>query len=190
MLILIDTRVGIMHVTASRYWWNLSNSLKNALFLLLLFVVTFLLGGCATTTTADTTNMDSLEIPLLEKWSGDYPVTELGRLPEGQQELAAGYIGNAETFIPVWRAFMPKEILPAFDFSKNIVVFTRNVQFYNRTSILKVTLQDGTAEIIAMETMSAMPIEEKVAMAMAVIPRDGVMVIRAGTETIQIMPYQ
>ena len=179
-----------MHVTASRYWWNLSNSLKNALFLLLLFVVTFLLGGCATTTTADTTNMDSLEIPLLEKWSGDYPVPELGRLPEGQQELAAGYIGDAETFIPVWRAFMPKEILPAFDFSKNIVVFTRNVQFYNRTSILKVTLQDGTAEIIAMETMSAMPIEEKVAMAMAVIPRDGVMVIRAGTETIQIMPYQ
>ena len=178
-----------MHVTASRYWWNLSNSLKNALFLLLLCAV-FLLGGCATTTTANTTNIDPADIPLLEQWWGDYPVPELGRLPEGQQDLAAGYIGDAETFIPVWRAFMPKEILPAFDFNKNIVVFTRNIQFYNRTSILKVTLQDGTAEIIAMETMSAMPIEEKVAMALAVIPRDGIMAIRADTETIQVMPYQ
>ena len=57
-------------------------------------------------------------------------------------------------------------------------------------SLLKVTLQDGTAEIIAMETMSAMPIEDKVAMAMGVIPREGVTAIQAGTQKIQVMPYQ
>ena len=60
----------------------------------------------------------------------------------------------------------------------------------NRTSIFKVELRDGSAEILAMETMSALPIEEKVAMAMAVIPREGVTAIQAGTERIDVMPYK
>jgi hypothetical protein len=41
-----------------------------------------------------------------------------------------------------------------------------------------------------METMSALPIEEKVAMAMAVIPRKGVMSIKAGTEKIQVVDFK
>ena len=179
-----------MQVAASRHRQHFLNPLKFTLFLLSFSLASFLSGGCTSTPTTDTVNMDPMEIPLLEKWSGDYPVSELGRLPEGPQDMAAGYIGDAETFIPVWRAFMPNEILPVVDFSKNIVVFTRNIQFYNRTSILKVTLQEMNAEIFAMETMSAMPIEEKVAMAMAVIPRDGVMVIQSGAEKIQIMDYK
>jgi hypothetical protein len=186
------TSGGLMQVAESRYQWNFSYSLKFILSLLLLYSLQFLLTGCTTTNTAptETINNDPIEIPLLENWSGDYPVTELARLPEGQQEFATGYIGDAITFIPVWRAFMPEEILPAVDFSENIVVFSRNVQFYNRISILKVMLQSGTVKIIAMETMSAMPMKEKAAMAMAVIPREGIMNIHAGTETIQVMPYQ
>lgn len=156
-----------------------------ALLLLILCVGPLLTGGCATT---ETQQAGPADISLLEKWSGDYPVSELGKLPEGQQDTAAGYIGDPETFIPVWRAFMPTEILPGIDFSKNLVVFSRNTQFYNRTAIFKVTLQDGTAEILAMETMSAIPIEDKVAMAMAVIPRDGIMAIRSGGDTIAVSP--
>ena len=181
-----------MQATESRYPWNLSNSLKVFLSLLLVYSLQFLLTGCTTTPTAttETINYDPREIILLENWSGDYPLCELARLPEKQQDSAAGYIGDAVTFIPVWRAFMPDEILPPVDFSKNIVVFSRNVQFYNRLSILKVILQSGTAKIIAMETMSAMPMKEKAAMAMAVIPREGIMNIHAGSKTIQVMPYQ
>lgn len=134
--------------------------------------------------------METGEISLLETWSGDYPVPELERLPVGQQDTMAGYIGNAETFAPVWQAFMPNEPLPVVDFSKNIVVFTRNVQFYNRTSIFKVMLKDSTAEIFAMETMSALPIDDKVAMAMAVIPRQGVRAIQAGAEKIKVAPSE
>ena len=171
----------------SHYSMDLLNSLQFTCLLLFITALLFHMGGCVKNNPIHNASMD---MPLIEKWSGDYPVPELGRLPEGQQDMAAGYIGDAETFIPVWRTFMPKEILPAVDFSKNIVVFTRNVHFYNRTSILKVTLQDGTAEIIAMETMSAMPIEDKVAMAMGVIPREGVTAIQAGTKKIQVMPYQ
>jgi hypothetical protein len=176
----------IMRVQAGRYHRNIVFGLQSALFFLLLWVVPFNMSGCASTNTIDTANSAPIDIPLLEKWAGDYPVSELGSLPEGQQDLGTGYIGDAESFIPVWRAFMPDEILPAVDFSKNIVVFTRNIQFYNRTSIFKVALQDGTIEILAMETMSAMPIEEKVAMAMAVIPRDGIGAIRTGAEKLEV----
>ncbi len=160
--------------------------LKFALFLIFLWVAPFYLSGCASTNPIDTGNAVQVDIPLLDKWSGEYPVAELGRLPAGQQDSAAGYLGDAATFINVWQAFMPEETSPTVDFSKNIVVFTRNVQFYNRTAIFKVELKEGTAEILAMETMSAIPIEEKVAMAMAVIPREGIGAIRSGTGKIMV----
>lgn len=176
-----------MLVTAGRYWGNTLSPLNFVLFWVLLCAVPFLIGGCATT---NTTNTLPVNIPLLEKWSGDYPLSELDRLPVGQQDTRAGYIGDTETFIPVWRAFMPEEILPAVDFRKNIVVFTRNIQFYKQTIILRVSLQSGIAEIIALETMSAIPIEDTVAMAMAVMPRHEVMAIQAGTEKIQVMDYE
>jgi hypothetical protein len=174
-----------MQLTAGRYWKKHFFVLQFVLISLALFSTTFYIYGCAAT---GTPNMDPVDISLLDKWSGDYPVSELARLPAGQQDMAAGYINDTDTFVPIWRVFMPTEILPAVDFSKNIVVFTRNVQFYNRTSILKITLQDGNAEIIAMETMSAIPIEEKVAMAMAVIPRKGIMTIQSGAEKIKVTP--
>ena len=165
------------------------NPLKSALFFLLFCActTTFFFGGCAAT---GTRNMEPIDLSLLENWSGDYPVSELGRLPAGQQNTMVGYIGNTATFIPIWQVFKPNEDLPAVNFSKNIIVFSRNVQFYNRTSILKVMLKKGTAEIFAMETMSAMPIEDKIAMAMAVIPREGIKSIQAGEEKIVVKPAQ
>jgi hypothetical protein len=60
------------------------------------------------------------------------------------------------------------------------------VDFYNRTRILKVMLKDGTADVIAMETMSAIPIGDKVAMAMVVIPRAHVKTIQAGAERLAV----
>ena len=157
------------------------------LIVFLCAAILFFSAGCATTGTG---KMEPVEVSLLETWSGDYPVSELVRLPAGQQDTMAGYIGNAETFAPIWHVFMPNETLPAVDFRKNIIIFTRNVQFYNRTSILKVLLKESTAEIFAMETMSAIPIEDKVAMAMAVIPRQGVRAIQAGTEKIEVAPSE
>jgi hypothetical protein len=46
--------------------------------------------------------------------------------------------------------------------------------------------RDDIAEIIAIETRSALPIEDKVAMSMAVISRTGVQFIRSGTERIAV----
>jgi hypothetical protein len=135
--------------------------------------------GCAAATVANT---PPVELVILQSWSGDYPVAELKHLPEKQQQSRAGYLGNAAAFKAIWAGFKPDEAVPEVDFGKNLVVFSRNVDFYNRTRILKVMLKDGAAEVVAMETMSAIPIGDKVAMAMAVIPRADVKTIQTGSE--------
>lgn len=117
------------------------------------------------------------------KWSGDYPVAALGLLPDGQQQNRVGYIGDAATFAKVWQGFMPEEALPAVDFKHDLVVFSRNVVYYNRTNIFKVALTSGVAEILAMETMTAIPVEDRAAMAMAVVPRAGIKAIRLDETT-------
>jgi hypothetical protein len=125
-------------------------------------------------------------LPILRSWSGDYPVSQLDRLPEDQRSTPVGYFGTSAIFADVWQAFKPGEKVPEVNFEEHLVVFSRNVSFYNRTSIAKVSLKDGVAEILAIETRSATPIEDKVAMAMAVIPREGVKFIQAGSERIPV----
>jgi hypothetical protein len=163
--------------------------LQCVLVFLFICAASFYLNGCAATDTTNKSDTVPVDIPLLENWNGDYPVSELGRLPEGQQDKPLGYLGDTESFSRVWDVFMPEEDQPVVDFGKNIVVFTRNIQFYNRTSILKVELRSGTAEVLAMQTMSALPIKDKVAMAMAVIPRGGIVSIGAGTEKVEIINH-
>jgi len=155
------------------------NTLRTLLAPMLLAV----LAGCSTVPEA---NAPPAELAIVQSWSGDYPVAELKRLPEGQQQSGAGYLGSAAAFAPVWAAFRPGETVPSVDFGKQVVVFHRNVNFYNRTRILKVTLKEGVADVLAAETMSAIPITDKVAIALAVIPRAGVQAIQAGTARIPV----
>ncbi|MGB5053062.1 MAG: hypothetical protein WBO24_01560 [Nitrospirales bacterium] len=126
------------------------------------------------------------DLPILAQWSGNYPVTQLDQLPEGQTMGQAGYLGSSAQFRRVWSNFKPGEAVPQVNFDVNLVVFTRNIAFYNRINILKIPLNDGVADIIAMETRSAQPIENHVAMAMAVIPRKGIQYILAGQERVPI----
>jgi hypothetical protein len=141
------------------------------------------MAGCSTVPAA---NAPPAELAIAQSWSGDYPVAGLKLLPESQQQSASGYLGSAAPFASVWAAFRPGEAAPAVDFSKQVVVFHRNVAFYNRTRIFKVTLKDGVADVLAAETMSAIPITDKVAMALAVIPRAGVKAIQDGTVRIPV----
>ena len=114
-------------------------------------------------------------------------MAKLDLLPVGQRQSSVGYLDDMDVFAVVWRVFQPGQALPEVDFANQLVVFSRNVNFYNRTAIFKVTLKEGTAEVLAMETMSAMPIEDKVAMALAVIPRAGVRFIASGNERIGVL---
>ena len=74
-------------------------------------------------------------LTILQQWSGDYPVSELHRLPESLRTSRVGYLADVKIFADVWQASKPNEKMPEVDFKTNLVVFTRNVDFYNRTSI-------------------------------------------------------
>jgi hypothetical protein len=147
-----------------------------------LLLVTLLAGLLACTPVIGQSD-EPRDLPLAVSWSGDYPVAMLDQLPVGQQQNRVGYIGDAATFARIWRNFKPAEALPDIDFAKNLVVYSRNVDFYNRTNILKVTLSAGVVEILAMETMSARPVEAQAALALAVVPRAGVKAIRLDETT-------
>ena len=110
------------------------------------------------------------EAKILESWQGDYPVARLDLLPKHLREQAVGFIGDAKTFEAVWKTFKPGEAVPEIDFKTNLVLFARNTQVFTRISIGKVNVTNGVAEILAMETMSAMPIQDKVAMSLVVVP--------------------
>ena len=114
------------------------------------------------------------EARILQSWQGDYPVGRLDLLPEKQRQQAVGFIGDAETFRDVWKAFKPGEAVPKIDFQANLVLFARNTHFYNSIRIGKVNVKNGVAEVLAMETMSATPIEDKVGMSMVVVSRKGI----------------
>ena len=126
------------------------------------------------------------QIKIAAVWSGELPVASLESLPEGQRDSAAGYIGDADTFGTLWRSFSPDKPTPDVDFTTSIVVFARNKEYYNAIRIGAVTLENGTAEIIAMETMSARPIEDMVAISLAAVPRSGIKTLQAGDHRIEV----
>jgi hypothetical protein len=136
---------------------------------------------------AHTNDKAPRDLPILHRWSGDFPLAHLDRLPEGQADTSIGYIGTKSIFANVWKVFKPEEPVPQVDFSKSLVVFTRNVTFYNRLSIFKVTLKEGTVDVMSMETRSALPIEDNAAMAMAVIPREGIKNIQVRNKHIPVL---
>jgi hypothetical protein len=126
------------------------------------------------------------EAKILQLWQGDYPTAQLDLLPENQRENSVGFIGNAEIFKTAWNAFKPEKAVPHIDFNTNVVLFVKNTHFYNRIRIGKVNVKNGVAEVLAMETMSARPIEDKVAMSLVVLNRQGITGVQSGDEIIQI----
>ena len=161
------------------------------IILLLIVLTPAILFACDSSDTAKTEKADQMqgiksEAEILQSWHGDYPVAQLNMLPEEQRGNPVGYIDEAKTFDGVWKAFMPGEDVPVIDYNANLVLFARNTQFYNRIRIGKVEVTDGVAEVLAMETMSAMPIEDKVAMSIVVVARKGITALQSRDKNIPI----
>ncbi len=131
---------------------------------------------------------EAVDIPLAATWPGEFPIAQLALLPEGQRDSPVGYFGDEASFAAAWSAFKPGEELPVVNFDESLVVFLRNTQFFNRLLLGKATLKGGVLEMLAAETMSARPIEDKAAMSMAVVPRAGVRTIRNGPAEIAVTP--
>jgi hypothetical protein len=165
------------------------SSIRGLSFLLALILMAFM--GCThSMDNAEDSPTDAstgkTEVVIKQSWNGDYPVDQLTSLPEKDGSTGAGYIGNPQTFAKVWGVFKPGEPEPDVDFNENLVIFVRNTQYYNRTMIGKVVLEDGVAKVMAMETLSARQIEEVVALSMAVITRAGVNGIQVRDGVIEV----
>lgn len=126
------------------------------------------------------------EAKIQQSWQGDYPVDRLMALPENIDQPGIGYIADPKIFGKVWAAFNPKESEPRIDFKENLVIFVRNIHYYNRIQIGKIKLEKGVAEVLAMETLSARPIEDVVAIFMALISRKGITGIQGREGVIQV----
>jgi len=111
---------------------------------------------------------------ILQQWQGDLPVSSLVLLPPESHQAGAGYINNTALLKTIWPHFQPDIDIPNIDFKQNIIVYHYNTQFFNRNRIFRVEVSSGVVEVLAMETLSAMPIEDNVAFAMAVIARGGI----------------
>ena len=128
------------------------------------------------------------EVPILQQWQGLFPIKQVNVLPEGQRGTPTGFIADPKVFEAVWKAWKGGEKTPAVDFQKNLVVFSRNVQYLNVIHIGPVLIKDGVVEVLGIETMSAIPIEDKCHMAAAVISREGVKAVMAGAATVTVPP--
>ena len=126
-------------------------------------------------------------VEIMQSWQGDYPVSQLDQLPEAQRENAVGYINDSKIFHRVWKAFKPGEEVPAIDFKNHLVLFSRNTQFFNRISIFKVEVTEGVAQVLSMETRSARPIEDKVAMSLVLVAQEGISSVQSGEIAIPIV---
>jgi hypothetical protein len=128
-------------------------------------------------------------VKMLEQWGGKFPVADLKALPEGQQTNGIGYIGDAKTFEAVWKALRPGDKVPPVDFTKQMVVFARNVQYLNAIKITQVTRKGDTLSVAAVQTLAAIPIKDHVNISLAVVPREGVRRLDIGTKkTIPVEP--
>jgi hypothetical protein len=159
------------------------------LWVVFVFLSTGCAGAAAISDTGTGAGQDRPEeIAIAQKFSGDFPAAALNLLPKGQSSSPIGFIDDEAVFTRVWQAFKPGEPVPAVNFNISLAVFCRNALLYNRINIGRITLIRGEADIQAIETRSSIPIEDKMAMAIAVIPRTGVKCIRTGERCIQVPP--
>ena len=161
-------------------------SMRMIVIVIVMLFFAFGPSGAGTLMKTDHSPESGTDAEILHSWQGDYPVAGLKYLPEKQRAVAVGFIGDVRTFENVWKALKPDQDVPGIDFKANLVLFARNTQFYNSIRIGNVNVKNGVAEVLAMETMSAMPIEDKVAMSLVVVARKGIRAVQTGDKNIPI----
>ena len=154
-----------------------------SLFIPLLLII---LSACSIAMPSNDTEVNR-QVSIIGSLSGNFPIVALTALPEVQRTNPVGYLVNQQQLDSVMQYFQADgKVLPDVDFSSQIVLFARNTVFYNRLSIAQVTLIGETLSVLSMETRSARPIDDKVAMSLVVIPREGARFIAVAGGNIKI----
>lgn len=154
--------------------------------ILILLPLMLLLSACSMLSVDSTTVKDG-SVQILGTLNGDLPVSSLRMFPTELQEQPVGYLSNQKQLDAVLQSIQAGgKSLPVVDFSSQIILFTKNTVYYNRLSIGQIVRKGETLTILAMETRSAMPITDKVAISLVIIERDGAEFIDAGKTKVTI----
>lgn len=81
-----------------------------------------------------------------------------------------------------WRVLKEGKKVPAVDFDKNLVVFIGGDGSFQQMFITKISIKEGIAVVAADGRSSGSTHEDGLALALAVIPRAGIRLIRIGQE--------
>ena len=152
----------------------------------ILLSLTLILSACTTLSADNTTVMDG-PVQILGTLNGDLPVSSLKMLPTELQEQPVGYLSSQKHLDAVLQSIQAGgKSLPVVDFPSQIILFTKNTIYYNRLSIGQVSRNGETLTLLAMETRSAMPITDKVAISLVIIERAGAKFIDTGNTLVTI----
>jgi hypothetical protein len=127
-----------------------------------------------------------IELPIVARWSGDFSVDFLEHAPENLRDQPLGYFDDPVVFGAVWQALVPGRAVPQVNFGESLVVFVQNLNSYHRVKIDRVELTDGEARVVALEAVSARPAPDRIALALAVLPRAGVRALRLGPWRVEV----
>jgi hypothetical protein len=127
-------------------------------------------------------------LKIVASWSGEASAAELQAMPQWLQRLRAGCIGDEAAFAAFWALFKPGAIPPRVDFGRNLAVFVARDSAYEQLSIVKVTLKEGTAEVVASGYRSAPVREGRLSVAVAIVRRAGITSLKVGGEQALVDP--
>jgi len=127
-------------------------------------------------------------LKIVASWSGEASAAELAALPQWRPRLRGGCLGDEAAFAAFRQAVKPGTIAPRVDFSLNLVAFVARDSVYEQLSVVKVTLKDEAAEVVANGYRSGPPREGRLSVAAAVIPRAGVRFLRVNGEQSPVEP--
>lgn len=121
-------------------------------------------------------------------WTGDMPVAEMEKLPGRFFYKGIGVITDEKDFIRLWDAFTAEkpQIRPSVDFSQAIVILAYDDHYYNTCRIIGVDVKGGIANPVILKTRTSLSIQKTYFLAMAVIPRDGIIAVATNDRTLRV----
>lgn len=121
-------------------------------------------------------------VRIITSWSSETDAADLKALPQWLPKLRAGYITDQGSMAAFWKVFKPGTIPPKVDFQKNLVVFVAREALYRQLVVMKVTLKDAVAEVVANGNRDEESPPDRLSVAAAVIPRAGIDYLKVGKE--------
>jgi len=126
--------------------------------------------------------------PVRQQWQGLYPVVDLVVLPERGDQLGTGLIADPETWDLVWKAYRPREAVPAVDFSKEFIAFARNLTVAGKVELVHVAIGGNSLDLQWRMPKAGPAVGRSVHIAFAVLRRGSFGLVRSQGHALVLPP--